>query len=55
MRRAAADMDIDGLETVMEELKGYRLPDKDEEIFKKLKNACMNFDYDGIEEILENI
>jgi signal transduction histidine kinase/CheY-like chemotaxis protein len=48
IRKAAADMDCNALESIFEEMEDYRIPDKDRELFKKLKKAEERFDYDEI-------
>ena len=48
IRKAATDMDCNTLESIFEEMEDYRIPDKDRELFKKLKKAEERFDYDEI-------
>ncbi len=48
IREAAVNMDMDAIEEAMDELKDYRLPEKERILFDKLKSLCENVDYDGI-------
>ena len=51
--KAAADaMDCDRLESIFDEMNEYSIPEKDAELFSKLKHASDNFDYDEIINLL---
>ena len=50
---AAEDMDCDRLETVFAEMDGYSIPAKDAELWKKLKDASDNYDYEVILRLLD--
>lgn len=50
---AAGEMDIDSLEEIFDEMKAWRIPESEAELFKKLHDAFDNFDYDAITSILE--
>ncbi len=52
IRAAADDMDCDRLESIFDEMSGYRIPDAEKELFEKVKSAADDFDYDTILEIL---
>ena len=45
-------MEYDAIEMLFDELKDYKLPEKDEEIFSELKKALKVFDWDKMEQIL---
>lgn len=45
-------MEYDAIEMLFDELKDYKLPEKDEEIFVELKKALKVFDWDKMEQIL---
>ncbi|MCR4654719.1 MAG: Hpt domain-containing protein, partial [Lachnospiraceae bacterium] len=55
LNRAARDMDIDVIEEILKELEGYELPDRVEAKVKKLKKACMQFDYDTVKELAKSL
>ena len=48
MKSAAADMDIDTLEQILDEMKDYSIPEEEKELFDALKNAVQEIDYDTI-------
>ncbi len=52
LKRAADEMDCDGLEYVFELMKAYRIPESDADLFKKLKAASDRFEYGKILELL---
>ena len=52
MRSAADEMDCDRLNEVFEEMKGYSIPEKDKELWKKLREATDEYDYDSILKLL---
>ncbi len=52
MRAAAEEMDCDALETIMEEMAEYRIPEQESERWEKLKAAAAQFDYDAIVKLL---
>ncbi len=49
---AAKEMDSDRLESAFDELEEYRIPASDAPLFRQLKEACFEFDYDKIESLL---
>ncbi|MCR5094798.1 MAG: response regulator [Lachnospiraceae bacterium] len=51
IREAAESMDYDLLESIFEEMKNYRIPQTEKELFGKLKEASLRFDYDAIVEL----
>ncbi|MBO4904402.1 MAG: response regulator [Lachnospiraceae bacterium] len=53
IRKAADDMDCDRLETVFEEMKAYRIPEDEAELFGKLRAASERFEYATIIELLD--
>ncbi|MCR4657977.1 MAG: Hpt domain-containing protein, partial [Lachnospiraceae bacterium] len=55
LNRAARDMDIDVIEEILKELEGYELPDRVEAKVKKLKKACLQFDYDTVKELAKSL
>ena len=52
LREAMEELDLDGMESVEEDMSAYRYPDKWKEPFAKLKAAIANIDVDTCEEIL---
>ena len=55
LRSAADDMDCDRLFGIFKEMEEYRIPQKDNELWKKLKCASDNYDYDAVIQLLEQI
>ncbi|MCR5303073.1 MAG: response regulator [Lachnospiraceae bacterium] len=53
LRRAADEMDIELVEGILAELDAYRIPESEQELWNKLKEATSKFDYDTITELLE--
>nr|MCR5579997.1 Hpt domain-containing protein [Pseudobutyrivibrio sp.] len=52
----APQMDYDGIEVVLTQISEYRLEEKDDELFRELEMALKTFNWDRIEELLqENI
>ena len=51
---AAADMDCDRLESIFKEMEDYRIPDREADLYDKLKSAADMFDYDTITALLNN-
>ncbi len=51
---AADEMNCDQLEEIFREMDKYSIPEKDRDLFNKLKNASVNFMYDDILEMLKN-
>ncbi|MBR4719054.1 MAG: response regulator [Lachnospiraceae bacterium] len=51
-KEAAEAMDVEAVEAAVNELKGYRMPDKDNEKINKIIECCNNFDYEGIIDML---
>ena len=49
---AAEEMDCDRLEGVFEEMDAYSIPQKDADLYEKLKDAYSQYDYDGIVSLL---
>ncbi len=52
MREAAEDMDLDMLEEALDLLKGYSVPEKERELFQKVKAAADQFEYDAVSALL---
>ena len=52
IRTAAEEMDFDRMEGVFEEMDAYSIPQKDAELYEKLKDAYSQYDYDGIVSLL---
>ena len=53
LRAAAEDMDSDRLEDIFAEMEEYRIPDNEAELYKKLKQAVDQFDYEGVLSLLK--
>jgi hypothetical protein len=49
---AADDMDTIRLDEIFAKMNEYRIPEKDEELFGKIRDAAENFDYSGIVELI---
>ena len=54
IKSAAEEMDSDRLEVIFEEMEEYRVPEKEEKIWKKIKSAADRFDYEAILSLLTN-
>jgi hypothetical protein len=54
LKEAADNMDCDAIESMLNELKEYKIPDSEKERFSVICEKAGNFDYDGIKELLEN-
>ena len=52
LRAAAEDMDCDRLQGIFQEMERFRIPDKDKTLWRNLKNASDNYDYEAITELL---
>ncbi len=52
LREAMEELDLDGMESVEEDMSTYRYPDRWKESFAKLKEAIANIDVDTCEKIL---
>ncbi len=52
IRSAAEDMDIDRLESVFDEMKGFKIPESDRELYEALETAYASFDYAGILQLI---
>ena len=48
-------MDYDSVEMILEQVKEYRLPDKDQERMKELEKLLKQFEWDKMEELLKGI
>lgn len=53
MRAAADDMDCDRLFEIFESVDKFSIPDEYKALFKKLKDATENFDYDAIIDLID--
>ncbi|MCR5001860.1 MAG: response regulator [Lachnospiraceae bacterium] len=53
IREAAANMDIDSIESALDDISGYVLPDEERGLLDKVRELSMNFDYDGILSVLK--
>ena len=47
-------MDYDGMEMLLEEVGGYRLPKKDQEFFKEIEKNLKKLDWEKLEELLQS-
>ena len=54
MRDIAKTFDYDSMNFVFQSLDAYRLPDKEKEIYAKIKNAADKLDWDTINDLLKN-
>ncbi len=52
IRAAAEDMDIEALESILSEMKKYRIPENERALWKELTDAVSRYDYDKITELL---
>ena len=52
LRDVISMMDYDSVEMIIGEVKAYKLPDEDAEVFKKLEKMLKNLDWDGMEELV---
>lgn len=48
-------MDYDSVEMVIEQLDGYKLPEKDAELFAELKKSFRKVDWDAMEELMKKL
>lgn len=48
-------MDYDGVEMVIEQLDGYKLPEKDAELFAEFKMSFRKVDWDAMEEMIKKL
>ena len=48
-----SQMDTDAVKMILDEMSIYILPEKDEEIFEALNRKILNFDWDGMESLLQ--
>ncbi len=53
LRSAADDMDCDRLSSIFSEMETYSIPKEDNELWKKLKQASENYDYNTILNMLD--
>ncbi len=53
LSRAADEMDCDRLLAVFTDMKDYRIPDADADLWKKLEAAANNYDYGGVTDLLD--
>ncbi len=54
IKHAAEAMDSDTLESIFSEMSDYKIPDSEEGLYSKLKAAADIFDYESIQQLLEN-
>lgn len=54
LRSAADDMDCEKLQAIFMEMEEYRIRDAHSDLWKKLKEASANYDYDGVMELIDN-
>ncbi|MBQ1915639.1 MAG: response regulator, partial [Selenomonadaceae bacterium] len=52
IRAAADEMDCERLDAVFSEMEGYRIPEREAELYEKLKDAASKFEYDTILDLL---
>ncbi len=55
IRSAAEEMDTERLETIFAEMESYRIPEARSELYGKLKDAAVQFDYDAILALLPRV
>ena len=53
LKAFSAKMDVDAIETILDEMRIYKLSPKDEEIFDDIGRKLCQFDWDGIEKLLQ--
>ncbi len=53
IRQAAGEMDIEGLEIAIDEMKDYSVPEAEKEVWDQITDAMGRFDYDAIVSLLE--
>ena len=53
LKEIIPQMDYDAVEMILGDVKTYKLPDPDAEIFTKLEAMLKTFDWDGMEALLE--
>ncbi len=53
LRCFVSQMDTDAVKMILDEMNMYILPAKDEEIFETLNRKILNFDWDGMESLLQ--
>ena len=52
LKEVVPQMDYDSVEMILNDLKAYKLPDKDAEIMKQMENLLKIFDWDGMETLI---
>ena len=52
LREVVPQMDYDSVEMILDQLGQYRLPDKDKEIMSQLSKLLKTFDWDKMEELI---
>ncbi|MCR5790341.1 MAG: response regulator [Lachnospiraceae bacterium] len=52
IREGAGDMDCERLDSIFAEMEGYRIPEKDKELYGKLKDASDKYEYKTIVRLL---
>ena len=50
---AISDYDLDGLGELLERMKKYKVSDEHRQLLDKMKEAEEDFDYDTLEELIE--
>ena len=53
-RLSEADSSCDRLDDIFAEMKAYRIPEGDRDLFEKLRSAAGKFEYDRILELLKD-
>ncbi len=53
LRTFCDQMDVDAIKMILDEMKIYMLPAKDEDIFDAISRKLLQFDWDGIEKLLQ--
>ncbi len=53
LRELIPNMDYDSVEMILDQLKEYKLPDKDAEVMKQLETMLKQFQWDEMEELLK--
>ncbi|MBP5564266.1 MAG: response regulator [Lachnospiraceae bacterium] len=52
LKEVISQMDYDSVEMIVSQLRGYKLPEADDEKIKKLESAMKNYDWDEMESII---
>ena len=53
LREEIPQMDYDAVEMILDKLAEYKLPPEDDKLYKELRHRLKVFDWDGLEELME--